>query len=97
MVEKVCTLQTFQLEKFLHYLADIINEDLLDKRTEGIELSPNFLADEFLDKIPSGDIAETIERICKLDDSKNQLLSFLSGTLGRIGGYYEIKSEISHV
>jgi len=97
MVEKVCTLQTFQLKKFLYYLADMINEDLLDKRTEEIELSPNFLSDEFLDKIPSGDITGTIERICKLDDSKNQLLSFLSSILGRVGGYYEIKSEISHV
>jgi len=97
MIEKVCTIQTFQLKKFLYYLADMINENLVDNRTDEIEFSSNFLSDEFLDKIPSGDVANTIEKICKLDDTKNQLLSFLSSILGRVGEYYEIKSKLSHV
>ena len=41
-----------------------------------------------------GNQEHVIDEICNLDDSKNELLSYLSGTIGCIKGYYQDKPEL---
>jgi len=97
-IEQVCSLKTQQLKKFLDELAKLINDELVDRRTKEIKQlhqqwnKPKYiLIDEFLDAIPLGTQANVIDKICKLDDSKNELLSFLSSIIGCIKGYYKDK------
>jgi len=101
MIERVCALNTHQLKKFLDELAKLIDDELVDRRTEENrqlrqqwEEPKHTLIDEFLDAIPLGTQAFVIDKICKLDDSKNELLSFLSGTIGCIGEFYKDKTEL---
>ena len=101
MIERVCALNTHQLKKFLDELAKLIDDELVDRRTEENrqlrqqgEEPKHTLIDEFLDAISLGTQAFVIDKICKLDDSKNELLSFLSGTIGCIGGFYKDKNEL---
>jgi len=101
MIERVCNLNTHQLKIFLEELAKLINDELIDRRTEEIKQlhqqwkKPKYiLIDEFLDSIQLGSQAKVIDKICKLDDSKNELLSFLSSIIGCINGYYKDKKVL---
>jgi len=101
MIERICTLNTHQLKKFLDELAKLIDDEMLDRRTEeNRQLRQQWkelkhtLIDEFLDAIPLGTQAFVIDKICNLDDSKNELLSFLSGTIGCIHGFYKDKTVL---
>jgi len=101
MIERVCTLNTHQLKKFLEGLAKLIDDELVDRRTEEIRQlrkqwkePKHTLIDEFLDAVPLSTQAYVIDQICKLDDSKNELLSFLSGTIGCIEEFYKDKTEL---
>jgi len=98
MIERACNLSTDQLKIFLDELAKLINSELIDKRIEKNPLGwkePKYiLIDEFLDAIPLGTQANVIDKICNLDDSKNELLAFLSGMIGRIYEYYQEKPEL---
>lgn len=97
-IERVCSLKTLQLKKFFEELAYLIDDELHDRRKEKNPLGwkePKYtLIDEFLDAIPMGNEEHVIDEICKLDDTKNELLSFLSGIIGRIKGDYKDKPEL---
>jgi len=100
IIELACSLKTHQLKKFLEDLAKLIDDEMLDKRIEkklqrcDSKIPKYRLVDEFLDAIPMGNQEHVIDEICNLDDSKNELLSFLSGTIGCIKGYYQDKPEL---
>ena len=101
MIERACSLNTHQLKIFLQQLAMMIKDELVDKRIEKNRQryqkwdKPKYrLVDEFLDAIPLGTEEDVIDEICKLDDSKNELLSFLSGTIGCISEYFQYRSEL---
>ena len=100
IIERVCSLKTLQLKKFLEELANLIDDELLDRRIEkkhqrcDSKIPKYRLVDEFLDAIPMGNQEHVIDEICNLDDSKNELLSYLSGTIGCIKGYYKDKPEL---
>jgi len=97
LIERACSLKTHQLKKFLEELAKLINDEMVDTRIEKNhqrwEDSNHKLIDEFLDSIPLGTQEYVIDKICNLDNSKNELLAFLSGTLGCIEGFYQGKLE----
>jgi len=109
--EKICSLKTSQLKKFLQELVLVIKENFVDRRAErrrdlveedpGLKegnsgIIPHDLGDEFLDKISLGGYEEVIEKVCKLDDSRNELLQFLGFTSGRISMYFENKRTKSY-
>jgi len=100
IIERACSLKTHQLKKFLEELAKLIEEEMVDRRIEknrqrcDSKIPKYMLVDEFLDTIPMGNQEHVIDEICNLDDSKNELLSFLSGTIGCIKGYYKDRAEL---
>jgi len=104
MIERACSLNTHQLKIFLHELIRLIKDELVDKRNEKNRQryekwdKPKFrLVDEFLDSIPLEYQDDIVEQICKLDDSKNDRLAFLSGINGCIYGYFEYRPELKDI
>jgi len=111
-VEKVCPLRKTDLRKFLEYFVNFLNENFIDRRAElrkfyvdevpdlkagDSGIYPHDLGDKFLDTIAFVLIKEVIADNCNLDDTKNELLSFLSFTGSRTCMYFKPKNDFPGV